>query len=155
MNRAESYYNEIRTICSEHERCLSLKTAGKTLRFTLSSQNGKVNVWWDFFADTVIVIARHSRKVASELLPTAMTWLNECNMYHGSDAYGVSSGGDLTFMASYDLRYRSPRIDPGLDGFCTLVLETVPDRLDRIVGLMNGIKVEEPAPCEYHSAHTG
>ena len=153
MKRAERYYKEIRTICSDHRRCRDLTTVGKTLRVTLTPEYGPVYVWFDFFADSVIAFARHRRKVAPEYHATAKAWLNEYNLYHGGDAYGVNGQCELTFFAGYDLRYRSPEHDPGLDGFCTLLLETVPDRLNRITELLAGITDKDTLPETAHIYH--
>ena len=153
MNRAERYYEEIRAICSDHRRCRGLTIRGTTLRVTLSPECGPVYVWFDFFADSVIAFARHRRSVAPEYHTIAKAWLNEYNLYHGSNAYGVNRQCELTFFAGYDLRYRSPENDPGLDGFCRLLLETVPDRLNRITELLDGIADKDNRPETAHKYH--
>lgn len=154
MKRAESYYREIRTICSEHGRCRGLKASGKILHVTLSPDSGIASLWFDFFADTVIAFVRHSCKVAPEYYETARVWLNEYNMYHDNDAYGISRDGYLTFFAGYDLRYRSPQNDPGLDGFCTLLLDTVPGRLGRLADLLAGAAADN-IPSGHRSVYSG
>lgn len=140
--KVTGYMNEISRVASSVDACVRVDTCGNRMKVSLGAAHGSVAVLFCFYIGTVRVFVRHSMPVGAEELGEVSGELALLNLnFSGAEGYGYDERyGNMIFTADYRLRKTNPADDPGLDGFCTLVLRTVPSGLDKLAGMFSCLR---------------